>query len=153
MKNSVAKKKKKSKSSRRLSRYTPQAQGISAFVFPRIHVAQRKPDAWQARRGAADIGRIFFFFYGQRAYPASALLGRRGEGFKYAMGDLRNPHPSRNWRIVSASHARAPTMLKYSKQRMLSVPASPISNYPLRNPVMMADMANRGSKGEPPAHI
>ena len=84
---------------------------------------------------AADTGEIFFE---DVRIPASALVGREGEGFKYAMATFDHSRPEIGAIAIGISQRALDECLKYSKQR--SAFGQPIANFQAIQ-FMMADMA------------
>ena len=84
---------------------------------------------------AADTGEIF---YEDVRIPASALVGREGEGFKYAMATFDHSRPEIGAIAIGISQRALDECLKYSKQR--SAFGQPIANFQAIQ-FMMADMA------------
>jgi acyl-CoA dehydrogenase len=84
---------------------------------------------------AADTGEIFFE---DLRIPASALLGREGEGFKYAMETFDHSRPEIGAIAIGISQRALDECLKYSKQR--SAFGQPIASFQAIQ-FMMADMA------------
>jgi acyl-CoA dehydrogenase len=84
---------------------------------------------------AADTGEIFFE---DLRIPASALVGREGEGFKYAMETFDHSRPEIGAIAIGISQRALDECLKYSKQR--SAFGQPIASFQAIQ-FMMADMA------------
>src|SRR5258707_7252876 len=84
---------------------------------------------------AADTGEIF---YEDVRIPASALVGREGEGFKYAMATFDHSRPEIGGIAIGIAQRALDECLKYSKQRTAF--GQPISNLQAVQ-FMMADMA------------
>jgi acyl-CoA dehydrogenase len=84
---------------------------------------------------AADTGEIF---YEDVRIPASALVGREGEGFKYAMATFDHSRPEIGAIAIGIAQRALDECLKYSKQR--SAFGQPIANFQAIQ-FMMADMA------------
>ena len=84
---------------------------------------------------AADTGEIF---YEDVRVPASALVGREGEGFKYAMATFDHSRPEIGAIAIGIAQRALDECLKYSKQR--SAFGQPIANFQAIQ-FMMADMA------------
>jgi acyl-CoA dehydrogenase len=84
---------------------------------------------------AADTGEIF---YEDVRIPASALVGREGEGFKYAMETFDHSRPEIGAIAIGISQRALDECLKYSKQR--SAFGQPIASFQAIQ-FMMADMA------------
>jgi acyl-CoA dehydrogenase len=70
--------------------------------------------------------------------PASALVGREGEGFKYAMATFDHSRPEIGAIAIGIAQRALDECLKYSKQR--SAFGQPIANFQAIQ-FMMADMA------------
>jgi len=111
-------------------------KGISCFVFPAKTpgVSSRRMHGKLGQR-AADTAEIF---YEDVRVPASALVGREGEGFKYAMGTFDRSRPEIGAIAIGISQRALDECLKYSRQR--SAFGQPISSFQAIQ-FMMADMA------------
>ncbi len=111
-------------------------KGISCFVFPANTpgVTRNRMHGKLGQR-AADTGEIF---YEDVRIPASAMMGREGEGFKYAMATFDHSRPEIGAIAIGISQRALDESLKYSKQR--SAFGQPISNFQAIQ-FMMADMA------------
>ncbi|HVN64589.1 MAG TPA: acyl-CoA dehydrogenase family protein [Candidatus Binataceae bacterium] len=111
-------------------------KGISAFVFPAgiAGITRRRMHGKLGQR-AADTGEIF---YEDVRIPASALLGREGEGFKYAMATFDHSRPEIGGIAIGIAQRALDECLKYSKQRHAF--GQPIANFQALQ-FMMADMA------------
>ncbi len=111
-------------------------KGISAFVFPsNLPGLTRNRMHGKLGQRAADTGEIF---YDNVRVPASALLGREGEGFKYAMATFDHSRPEIGAIAIGIAQRALDECLKYSKQR--SAFGQPIANFQAIQ-FMMADMA------------
>ena len=111
-------------------------KGISAFVFPsNVPGLTRNRMHGKLGQRAADTGEIF---YDNVRIPASSLLGREGEGFKYAMATFDHSRPEIGGIAVGIAQRALDECLKYSKQR--SAFGQPISNFQAVQ-FMLADMA------------
>ena len=111
-------------------------KGISCFVFPsNIPGITRNRMHGKLGQRAADTGEIF---YEDVHIPASALVGREGEGFKYAMATFDHSRPEIGAIAIGISQRALDECLRYSKQR--SAFGQPISNFQAIQ-FMMADMA------------
>ncbi len=111
-------------------------KGISCFVFPATTsgITSRRMHGKLGQR-AADTAEIFFE---DVRIPASALVGREGEGFKYAMGTFDKSRPEIGSIAVGISQRALDECLKYSRQR--NAFGQPIANFQAVQ-FMMADMA------------
>jgi acyl-CoA dehydrogenase len=111
-------------------------KGISCFVFPANTpgVTRNRMHGKLGQR-AADTGEIF---YEDVRIPATAMMGREGEGFKYAMATFDHSRPEIGAIAIGISQRALDESLKYSKQR--SAFGQPISNFQAIQ-FMMADMA------------
>jgi acyl-CoA dehydrogenase len=111
-------------------------KGISCFVFP-----SNLPGITKTRmhgklgQRAADTGEIVFE---DVRIPASALVGREGEGFKYAMGTFDRSRPEIGAIAIGLSQRALDECLRYAKQR--SAFGQPIANFQAIQ-FMLADMA------------
>ena len=111
-------------------------KGISCFVFPADTpgITRRRMHGKLGQR-AADTAEIF---YEDVRIPASAMVGREGEGFKYAMATFDKSRPEIGSIAVGVSQRALDECLKYSKQR--NAFGQPIANFQAIQ-FMMADMA------------
>ncbi|HYA36312.1 MAG TPA: acyl-CoA dehydrogenase family protein [Candidatus Binataceae bacterium] len=111
-------------------------RGISCFVFPASTrgVSSRRMHGKLGNR-AADTAEVF---YEDVRIPASALVGKEGEGFKYAMGTFDRSRPEIGSIAVGISQRALDESLKYAKQR--SAFGQPIANFQAIQ-FMLADMA------------
>src|SRR6202790_5585405 len=111
-------------------------KGISCFVFPSDvpGITSRRMHGKLGQR-AADTGEIF---YEDVRVPASALVGREGEGFKYAMGTFDKSRPEIGAIATGVAQRALDECLKYSQQR--SAFGQPIASFQAIQ-FMMADMA------------
>lgn len=111
-------------------------KGISSFVFPANlpGITRRRMHGKLGQR-AADTGEIV---YEDLRIGASALLGREGEGFKYAMATFDHSRPETAAVGIGIAQRALDECLKYSRQR--SAFGQPISNFQALQ-FMMADMA------------
>jgi acyl-CoA dehydrogenase len=111
-------------------------KGISCFVFPAKTpgVSSRRMHGKLGQR-AADTAEIFFE---DVRVPASALVGREGEGFKYAMGTFDRSRPEIGAIAIGISQRALDECLKYSRQRTAF--GQPIASFQAIQ-FMMADMA------------
>src|SRR6266566_2831834 len=111
-------------------------KGISCFVFPaKMPGITRNRMHGKLGQRAADTGEIFFE---DLRIPASALVGREGEGFKYAMETFDHSRPEIGAIAIGISQRALDECLKYSKQR--SAFGQPIASFQAIQ-FMMADMA------------
>src|SRR6202167_3797801 len=110
--------------------------GISCFVFPSdLPGITRNRMHGKLGQRAADTGEIFFE---DVRIPSSALVGREGEGFKYAMATFDHSRPEIGAIAVGIAQRALDECLKYSKQR--NAFGQPIANFQAIQ-FMMADMA------------
>jgi acyl-CoA dehydrogenase len=111
-------------------------KGISCFVFPNsvAGMTRRRMHGKLGQR-AADTGEIF---YEDMRIPASALVGREGEGFKYAMATFDHSRPEIGAIAIGISQRALDESLRYSRQR--SAFGQPIASFQAIQ-FMMADMA------------
>jgi acyl-CoA dehydrogenase len=111
-------------------------KGISCFVFPAkvAGVTSRRMHGKLGQR-AADTGEIFFE---DARLPASALMGREGEGFRYAMATLDRSRPETAAIGIGIAQRALDECLIYSRQRTAF--GQPIANFQALQ-FMMADMA------------
>jgi acyl-CoA dehydrogenase len=84
---------------------------------------------------AADTGEIVF---DEVRIPPDALVGKEGEGFKYAMGTFDRSRPEIGAIATGVSQRALDESLKYSRQR--SAFGQPIANFQAIQ-FMLADMA------------
>lgn len=110
--------------------------GISCFVF-----ASNLPGITRNRmhgklgQRAADTGEIV---YDGLRVPPEAMVGREGEGFKYAMATFDHSRPEIGAIAIGVSQRALDECLKYSRQR--NAFGQPIANFQAIQ-FMMADMA------------
>ncbi len=111
-------------------------KGISCFVFPSSlpGITRRRMHGKLGQR-AADTGEIV---YEDLRLPAPALVGREGEGFKYAMGTFDRSRPEIGAIAIGISQRALDECLKYSRERTAF--GQPIANFQAIQ-FMMADMA------------
>jgi acyl-CoA dehydrogenase len=111
-------------------------KGISCFVFPGTTpgVTRRRMHGKLGQR-AADTGEIF---YEDVRVPKSALVGREGEGFKYAMATFDRSRPEIGAIAIGIAQRALDESLKYSRQRTAF--GQPIASFQAIQ-FMMADMA------------
>jgi acyl-CoA dehydrogenase len=111
-------------------------KGISCFVFPSNlpGITRRRMHGKLGQR-AADTGEIF---YEDLRLPAAAMVGREGEGFKYAMATFDRSRPEIGAIAIGLSQRALDECLRYSRQR--SAFGQPIANFQAIQ-FMMADMA------------
>jgi acyl-CoA dehydrogenase len=111
-------------------------KGISCFVFPSdLRGITRRRMHGKLGQRAADTGEIF---YEDVRIPASALVGREGEGFKYAMATFDHSRPEIGAIGIGIAQRALDECLKYSRQRHAF--GQPIANFQAIQ-FMMADMA------------
>jgi acyl-CoA dehydrogenase len=111
-------------------------KGISCFVFPAtVPGISRHPMHGKLGQRAADTGEIV---YEDVRIPASALVGREGEGFKYAMATFDRSRPEIGAIAIGIAQRALDECLRYSRQR--SAFGQPIANFQALQ-FMMADMA------------
>jgi acyl-CoA dehydrogenase len=111
-------------------------RGISCFVFPaRLTGITRNRMHGKLGQRAADTGEIIF---DDLRIPADALVGKEGEGFKYAMATFDHSRPEIGAIAIGISQRALDECLKYSRQR--SAFGQPIANFQAIQ-FMMADMA------------
>src|ERR1700691_5858202 len=110
--------------------------GISCFVFPSklSGITQNRMHGKLGQR-AADTGEIV---YDEVRLPLDSLVGREGEGFKYAMGTFDRSRPEIGAIATGVAQRALDECLKYSKQRRAF--GQPIANFQAIQ-FMMADMA------------
>ena len=114
----------------------PQAQGhLVLRVSVDVPGITRNRMHGKLGQRAADTGEIF---YEDVRIPASALVGREGEGFKYAMATFDHSRPEIGAIAIGISQRALDECLKYSRQR--SAFGQPIANFQAMQ-FMMADMA------------
>ena len=111
-------------------------KGISCFVFPANlpGISRRRMHGKLGQR-AADTGEIFFE---DLRIPASALVGREGEGFKYAMATFDKSRPEIGAIATGIAQRALDECLKYSCERKAF--GQPIATFQALQ-FMMADMA------------
>lgn len=111
-------------------------RGISCFVFPAtVSGISRHPMHGKLGQRAADTGEIV---YEDVRIPASALVGREGEGFKYAMATFDRSRPEIGAIAIGIAQRALDECLRYSRQRTAF--GQPIANFQALQ-FMMADMA------------
>ena len=111
-------------------------KGISCFVFPsNLPGITRNRMHGKLGQRAADTGEIV---YDELRIPSEALIGREGEGFKYAMATFDRSRPEIGAIAIGVSQRALDECLKYSRQR--SAFGQPIANFQAIQ-FMMADMA------------
>ena len=90
-------------------------KGISCFVFPANlpGITRRRMHGKLGQR-AADTGEIV---YDEVRIPASALVGREGEGFKYAMATFDRSRPEIGAIATGVAQRALDECVKYSQQR------------------------------------
>src|SRR5271170_1824239 len=111
-------------------------KGISCFVFPSSlpGISRRRMHGKLGQR-AADTGEIV---YDKVRIPANALVGREGEGFKYAMATFDRSRPEIGAIATGVAQRALDECVKYSQQRRAF--GQPIANFQAIQ-FMMADMA------------
>src|SRR6266446_6967302 len=111
-------------------------KGISCFVFPANlpGITRRRMHGKLGQR-AADTGEIV---YDEVRVPANALVGREGEGFKYAMATFDRSRPEIGAIATGVAQRALDECVKYSQQRQAF--GQPISSFQAIQ-FMMADMA------------
>ena len=111
-------------------------KGISCFVFPSDlpGITRRRMHGKLGQR-AADTGEIV---YEEVRVPAGALLGREGEGFKYAMATFDRNRPEIGAIATGVAQRALDECVKYSQQRQAF--GQPIASFQAIQ-FMMADMA------------
>src|SRR6185437_2416416 len=111
-------------------------KGISCFVFPANlpGITRRRMHGKLGQR-AADTGEIV---YDELRIPASALVGREGEGFKYAMATFDRSRPEIGAIATGVAQRALDECVKYSQQRRAF--GAPIASFQAIQ-FMMADMA------------
>ncbi|HKV53615.1 MAG TPA: acyl-CoA dehydrogenase family protein [Candidatus Binataceae bacterium] len=111
-------------------------KGISCFVFPaNLPGITRNRMHGKLGQRAADTGEIV---YDELRIPSDAMVGREGEGFKYAMATFDRSRPEIGAIAIGISQRALDECLKYSRQR--SAFGQPIANFQAIQ-FMMADMA------------
>ncbi len=111
-------------------------KGISCFVFPaNLPGITRWRMHGKLGQRAADTGEIFFE---DLHIPASALVGKEGEGFKYAMATFDKSRPEIGAIAIGIGQRALDECVKYSRQR--SAFGQPIAGFQAIQ-FMMADMA------------
>ncbi len=111
-------------------------KGISCFVFPANlpGISRRRMHGKLGQR-AADTGEIFFE---DLHIPSSALVGKEGDGFRYAMATFDKSRPEIGAIAIGIAQRALDESLKYSRQRTAF--GQPISSFQALQ-FMMADMA------------
>jgi acyl-CoA dehydrogenase len=111
-------------------------KGISCFVLPADlpGITKTRMHGKLGQR-AADTGEIVF---DNVRVPASALVGREGEGFEYAMKTFERSRPQIGAIATGVAQRALDECLKYSRQR--SAFGQPIASFQALQ-FMMADMA------------
>jgi acyl-CoA dehydrogenase len=111
-------------------------KGISCFVFPANlpGISRRRMHGKLGQR-AADTGEIFFE---DLRIPVAALVGREGEGFKYAMATFDKSRPEIGAIAIGIAQRALDESVKYSRQRTAF--GAPIASFQALQ-FMMADMA------------
>jgi acyl-CoA dehydrogenase len=110
--------------------------GISCFVFPSdLPGITRNRMHGKLGQRAADTGEIV---YDEVRLPLDALVGREGEGFKYAMGTFDRSRPEIGAIATGVAQRALDECIKYSQQRRAF--GQPIANFQAIQ-FMMADMA------------
>jgi acyl-CoA dehydrogenase len=110
--------------------------GISCFVFPSdLQGITRNRMHGKLGQRAADTGEIV---YDEVRLPSDALVGREGEGFKYAMGTFDRSRPEIGAIATGVAQRALDECVKYSQQRRAF--GQPIANFQAIQ-FMMADMA------------
>jgi acyl-CoA dehydrogenase len=111
-------------------------KGISCFVFPsNLPGITRNRMHGKLGQRAADTGEIV---YDEVRVPMDAMVGKEGEGFKYAMSTFDYSRPEIGAIAIGVSQRALDECLKYSRQR--SAFGQPIANFQAIQ-FMMADMA------------
>jgi acyl-CoA dehydrogenase len=111
-------------------------RGISCFVFPaNLPGITRNRMHGKLGQRAADTGEIV---YDDLHVPLDAMVGKEGEGFKYAMATFDHSRPEIGAIAVGVSQRALDECLKYSRQR--SAFGQPIASFQAIQ-FMMADMA------------
>ncbi len=111
-------------------------KGISCFVFPADlpGITRRRMHGKLGQR-AGDTAEIV---YEDLRIPTDALVGREGEGFKYAMETFDKSRPEIGAIAIGISQRALDECVSYSRQR--SAFGQPIANFQAIQ-FMMADMA------------
>ena len=111
-------------------------KGISCFVFPANlpGISRRRMHGKLGQR-AADTGEIFFE---DLHLPSSALVGKEGDGFRYAMATFDKSRPEIGAIAIGIAQRALDECLKYSRQRTAF--GQPIASFQAIQ-FMMADMA------------
>jgi acyl-CoA dehydrogenase len=111
-------------------------RGISCFVFPsNLPGITRTRMHGKLGQRAADTGEIV---YSDVRVPLDAMVGKEGEGFKYAMATFDHSRPEIGAIAIGVSQRALDECLKYSRQR--SAFGQPIASFQAIQ-FMMADMA------------
>jgi acyl-CoA dehydrogenase len=111
-------------------------RGISCFVFPsNLPGITRNRMHGKLGQRAADTGEIV---YSDLRVPLDAMVGKEGEGFKYAMATFDHSRPEIGAIAIGVSQRALDECLKYSRQR--SAFGQPIASFQAIQ-FMMADMA------------
>src|SRR5216684_4834972 len=111
-------------------------KGISCFVFPaNLPGITRQRMHGKLGQRAADTGEIVF---DEVRIPAGALVGREGEGFKYAMATFDRSRPEIGAIATGVAQRALDECVKYSQQRHAF--GQPIASFQAIQ-FMMADMA------------
>ena len=111
-------------------------KGISCFVFPtNLRGITRRPMHGKLGQRAGDTAEIV---YEDVRIPKDAMVGREGEGFKYAMETFDKSRPEIGAIAIGVSQRALDECLNYSRQR--NAFGQPISNFQAIQ-FMMADMA------------
>jgi acyl-CoA dehydrogenase len=111
-------------------------RGISCFVFPsNLPGITRTRMHGKLGQRAADTGEIV---YSDLRVPLDAMVGKEGEGFKYAMATFDHSRPEIGAIAIGVSQRALDECLKYSRQR--SAFGQPIASFQAIQ-FMMADMA------------
>jgi acyl-CoA dehydrogenase len=111
-------------------------RGISCFVFPANlpGISRRRMHGKLGQR-AADTGEIV---YDELHIPLEAMVGKEGEGFKYAMATFDHSRPEIGAIATGVSQRALDECLRYSRER--SAFGHPISSFQAIQ-FMLADMA------------
>jgi acyl-CoA dehydrogenase len=111
-------------------------RGISCFVFPsNLPGITRNRMHGKLGQRAADTGEIV---YSDLRVPLDAMVGKEGEGFKYAMATFDHSRPEIGAIAIGVSQRALDECLKYSRQRTAF--GQPIASFQAIQ-FMMADMA------------
>ncbi len=111
-------------------------KGISCFVFPsNLPGITRTRMHGKLGQRAADTAEIVF---DNLRIPAAALVGREGEGFRYAMATFDRSRPTTAAVSIGIAQRALDECLRYSQQRVAF--GQPIANFQALQ-FMMADMA------------